>query len=151
MQKFENISYGNEKLDLYLPDNKDFDLFVYFHGGGLERGDKANHPHIFAHFISCGVAVASVEYRKLPDAQYPDFIEDAAADAPIKTVASELLKEDLERGNKDVNDILRASGKKVATMVLTGATLYVGQGWLKKNFDPSVAADYMFQKPSFKK
>ena len=63
----------------------------------------------------------------------------------------ELLKEDLERGNKDVNDILRASGKKVATMALTGATLYVGQGWLKKNFDPSVAADYMFQKPSFKK
>ena len=63
----------------------------------------------------------------------------------------ELLKEDLERGNKDVNDILRASGKKVATMALTGATLYVGQGWLKKNFDPLVAADYMFQKPSFKK
>lgn len=78
MQKIENISYGNEKLDLYLPDNKNFDLFVYFHGGGLERGDKASRPHIFAHFVSCGVAVASVEYRKYPDAQYPDFIEDAA-------------------------------------------------------------------------
>lgn len=78
MQKFENISYGNEKLDLYLPENKDFDLFVYYHGGGLERGDKASRPHIFEHFVSCGVAVASVEYRKFPDAQYPDFIEDAA-------------------------------------------------------------------------
>ena len=63
----------------------------------------------------------------------------------------ELLKEDLERGNKDVNDVLRQSGKKVATMALTGTALYVGQAWLKKNFDPLVAADYIFQKPSFKK
>ena len=78
MQKFKDISYGNEKLDLYLPENKDFDLFVYFHGGGLERGDKANRPHIFEYLAACGVAVASVEYRKYPDAKYPDFIEDAA-------------------------------------------------------------------------
>jgi hypothetical protein len=63
----------------------------------------------------------------------------------------ELLKEDLERGNKDVNDVLRQSGKKVATMALTGTALYVGQAWLKKNFDPKVAAEYIFQKPSFKK
>lgn len=63
----------------------------------------------------------------------------------------ELLKEDLERGNKDVNDVLKQSGKKVATMALTGTALYVGQAWLKKNFDPKVAADYIFQKPSFKK
>lgn len=78
MQKIENISYGNEKLDLYLPENKDFDLFVYFHGGGLERGNKANRPHIFEHLASCGVAAASVEYRKYPEAKYPDFIKDAA-------------------------------------------------------------------------
>lgn len=63
----------------------------------------------------------------------------------------ELLKEDLERGNKDVNDVLKQSGKKVATMTLTGTALYIGQAWLKKNFDPKVAADYIFQKPSFKK
>lgn len=78
MQKIENITYGNERLDLYLPDNPDFDLFVYFHGGGLVRGCKENRPHIFNHFVNCGVAVASVEYRKYPDAAYPDFIEDCA-------------------------------------------------------------------------
>ena len=78
MQRIENVSYGNEKLDLYLPENSEFDLFIYFHGGGMERGDKANRPHIFEHLVSRGVAVASVEYRKYPHAQYPDFIEDAA-------------------------------------------------------------------------
>ena len=78
MEKFENICYGNEKLDLYLPENKDFDLFVYFHGGGLVRGNKANRPHIFKHLASHGMAVASVEYRMYPQAKYPDFIEDCA-------------------------------------------------------------------------
>lgn len=78
MRKFENICYGNEKLDLYLPDSQNFDLFVYFHGGGLERGNKANRSHIFEHLASCGVAAASVEYRKYPEAKYPDFIKDAA-------------------------------------------------------------------------
>lgn len=78
MQKFENISYGNEKLDLYLPENKDFDLFVYFHGGGMKKGDKADKPHVFRHLVNSGMAVVSAEYRKYPDAVYPDFIEDAA-------------------------------------------------------------------------
>ena len=57
MEIIEDIVYGNEKLDLYLPENKDFDLFVYFHGGGLERGSKASRPHIYKHLASCGVAI----------------------------------------------------------------------------------------------
>lgn len=78
MQKFEDISYGSEKLDLYLPDREEFDLFVYFHGGGMERGSKASRPYIFEQLANSGVAAASVEYRKYPVAKYPDFIEDAA-------------------------------------------------------------------------
>jgi len=78
MRKFENISYGSEMLDLYLPEAEEFDLFVYFHGGGLERSSKARNTHIFEHLVSCGVAAASVEYRKYPEAKYPDFVEDAA-------------------------------------------------------------------------
>lgn len=78
MEIIEDIVYGNEKLDLYLPENKEFDLFVYFHGGGLERGSKASRPHIYKHLASCGVAAASVDYRMYPQAKYPDFIEDCA-------------------------------------------------------------------------
>ena len=78
MQKFEDLCYGNEKLDLYLPENGEFDLFVYFHCGGFTGGDKGNHTHIFHHLANAGVAAASVEYRKYPQAKYPDFVEDAA-------------------------------------------------------------------------
>ena len=45
MKKVENVVYGDDKchlLDIYLPDTTEFPVFVYFHGGGLEGGDKAD-------------------------------------------------------------------------------------------------------------
>ena len=27
-------------IDFYLPDSEEFDVFVYFHGGGLCAGDR---------------------------------------------------------------------------------------------------------------
>lgn len=78
MTKIADIPYGKEKLDLYLPKGDAFDLFVYFHCGGFTGGSKSNHSHIFDQLASCGIAVASVEYRKYPDAVYPDFLEDGA-------------------------------------------------------------------------
>ena len=67
-------------LDLYLPDSDRFDLLVYFHGGGLEKGDKDDSTtRLMAPWLAeRGVAVASVNYRMYPDARYPDFIQDAA-------------------------------------------------------------------------
>ena len=44
MRKLENILYSDkhsEMLDVYLPDNAGFKIIVHFHGGGLEKGDKA--------------------------------------------------------------------------------------------------------------
>ncbi|MBE6691192.1 MAG: alpha/beta hydrolase [Ruminococcaceae bacterium] len=80
MKTIENICYGNETLDLYLPDTAHFDLFVYFHGGGLEQGDKgAAATKLSAPYLAAsGVAMASCNYRMYPDAKYPDFVEDAA-------------------------------------------------------------------------
>ena len=82
MKKIENIVYGDldsvHKLDLYLPDRSASSLFVYFHGGGLECGDK-NAADVFAPYLtSRGIAVASANYRMYPSAKYPDFICDAA-------------------------------------------------------------------------
>jgi acetyl esterase/lipase len=80
MKKYENLQYGTSFLDLYLPDSPSFDLFVYFHGGGLEGGDKSgsatriNAPYLAEN----GIAVASCNYRMYPEASYPDFVKDAA-------------------------------------------------------------------------
>ena len=82
MKAVFDIAYGNGQcLDLYLPDAAEFDLFVYFHGGSLEAGDKgASATRISAPFLTeNGVAFASCNYRMYPDAKYPDFLRDAAA------------------------------------------------------------------------
>ena len=82
MKLLENISYQDgQHLDLYFPDATQFDLFVYFHGGGLKSGHKADETaKLIAPFLAeHGVAVASCNYRMYPDAKYPDFVRDAAS------------------------------------------------------------------------
>ncbi len=72
----------NEKtkqyLDIYLPDSDGFSVLLYFHGGGLESGDKSANRKFFDYMVSHGVAVVSANYRMYPNAEYPDFLIDAA-------------------------------------------------------------------------
>jgi len=82
MKHIADISYGSDaaqRLDVYLPDRDSFNVFVYFHGGGLEAGDKIEQRPVFDHLVDRGIAVVSVNYRMYPDAKYPEFVEDAAA------------------------------------------------------------------------
>lgn len=68
------------KLDLCLPEGKkDFPTLVWFHGGGLTGGAKNSATALMKSLAASGLAVASVNYRLSPKAQYPAYIEDAAA------------------------------------------------------------------------
>lgn len=65
-------------LDLYLPDDVVKAVFIYFHGGGLEAGDKKD-AAVFADYLAeRGIALISANYRMYPAAKYPEFIEDTA-------------------------------------------------------------------------
>ena len=75
---YSDIGHPRQKLDLYLPDAKEFSVFIYFHGGGLERGSKEGQPFI-EYLVKRGIAVVSANYRMYPSAVFPDFIRDAAA------------------------------------------------------------------------
>lgn len=86
MEIKENIPYvlagsPEQTLELYLPDCDTFPVFIYFHGGGLKRGEELliNKPRYLRYLQSKGVAVIRAEYRSYPDACYPDFIRDAAS------------------------------------------------------------------------
>ena len=73
----EQDAYKSErcKLDLYYPEDKPgFATLVWFHGGGLEGGQK----HIPQEFLRQGYAVATVNYRLSPRAHNPAYTEDAA-------------------------------------------------------------------------
>ena len=79
MRNFLDLEYReNLFLDLYLPQNNEFDLFVYFHGGGLESGSRKGVEGFAKTLTKRNVAIASVEYRMYPNAKFPDFIEDCA-------------------------------------------------------------------------
>ena len=71
-------SYINERcrLDFYYPENvKNFTTVVWFHGGGLEGGEKFI-PEIWK---NKGIAVVAVNYRLYPKVKCPVYIEDAAS------------------------------------------------------------------------
>lgn len=73
----ETDAYRKErcKLDVYYPtDKKDFPTIVWFHGGGLEGGNK----HIPQELMNKGFAVIAVNYRLSPKVKNPAYIEDAA-------------------------------------------------------------------------
>lgn len=80
MKLIENIKYSEYEqnlLDIYLPDAREFPVFVYFHGGGMESGDKR--CRFINDLVLKGVCVVSANYRMYPDASFPDFLYDGAA------------------------------------------------------------------------
>ena len=81
MKKLADICYSQNPhdrsyLDIYLPDGDIRAVLVYFHGGGLEHGSKGFGAT--QAMIDKGVAVVCPNYRLYPNAQYPEFIENAA-------------------------------------------------------------------------
>lgn len=83
MKIIKDICYGKSKhieqyLDIYLPDNDSFKVFVYMHGGGIEDGDKSCATVVGEYVANQGIAFVSINYRMYPQATYPQFICDCA-------------------------------------------------------------------------
>lgn len=75
-EKAEGYAKERCKLDVYYPtDAKDAPVVVWFHGGGIEGGNK----HIDRELRECGLVVVAVNYRLFPKAQIDDILDDAAA------------------------------------------------------------------------
>ena len=73
----EQDAYRKERcvLDIYYPEtDKGFATLVWFHGGGLNSGNK----ELLDGFRRQGFAVVSVNYRLSPKAECPAYLDDAA-------------------------------------------------------------------------
>ncbi len=112
-------------LDVYYPkDTTGVATVVWFHGGGLEFGNK----HIPKGLEEKGVIVVSVNYRLHPKVKNPVYIEDAAA-------AVAWTYENIEKYNGDAKKIFvsgHSAGGYLASMV------GMDKSYLKKH---GVAAD----------
>ena len=74
----EDNAYAKErcKLDVYYPtDKKDVPVVVWFHGGGIEAGEK----HIDNELLDAGYTIVAANYRLLPKATIDEVLDDAAA------------------------------------------------------------------------
>ena len=81
MRRIENVVYAKEKalsLDFLLPDRDEFDVVIWFHGGGLEGGSRKDIGGFAEELVENGFAVVSPDYRLYPKAKFPDFLTDAA-------------------------------------------------------------------------
>lgn len=81
MKIINDIKYSDYHecmLDIYLPNSNKFCVFIYFHGGGLEVGDKSEGGIMAEYLAEHNIAVISANYRMYQNAKYPDFITDAA-------------------------------------------------------------------------
>jgi alpha/beta superfamily hydrolase len=137
MKIIKDISYANLdacKLDLYLPEDNEFPIMVFFHGGGLESGDKCSDIHVYENLAKNGIAVATANYRMYPDAKYPEFIEDAAS--AVKWVFNHIEN----YGNCKKIYIAGSSAGAYLSMMLCFDKEYLG----KHGIDPNAIAGYIF-------
>ena len=75
---YSKMGHPEQYLDIYLPEQEKFDVFVYIHGGGIEDGDKRCEEVIGKYLTEKGIACVSINYRMYPQARYPEFICDSA-------------------------------------------------------------------------
>lgn len=117
MRVYRNIKYGEyEKniLDIYSPEIQNFKTIVYFHGGGLDSGNKSdsNYAEIAKTFVENGYCFVSVEYRMYPEAKFPDYLSDAAKS--IKFIYDNIEK---YGGNKQIIVSGQSAGAWISLML----------------------------------
>jgi len=136
----ENITYNEAigeagKLDIYLPEgSKNAPLLIYFHGGGLEAGDKTDDTGMLKELASKNIIVVSPNYRMYPNFGYPAYLEDAAA---AVACALKCVKEYAEYGQVWIGGI---SAGGYISMMLHFAKDFLG----KCGVDESLVHGYIF-------
>jgi acetyl esterase/lipase len=111
-EETENSKYIAErcKLDIYYPaKKKGFTSVIWFHGGGINSGNK----FIPEKLKEKGIAVIAVNYRLSPIVKNPIYIEDAAA-------AVAWIFKNIEKYGGDVSKIVvsgHSAGGYLASMI----------------------------------
>ncbi len=80
--RITNIAYGplpRQTLDIYHPCAKaPADIVIFFYGGDLQRGTKADYRFVGQALASRGFIAVLPDYRVYPSVMFPAFIDDGA-------------------------------------------------------------------------
>ena len=128
MKKFLDVQYSNYDetlVDIYLPKKENFQTIVNFHGGGLDHGSKTGPTLdlLAKAFTDAGYAFASVEYRKYPNAKYPDYLVDCAkATAFVKNYVKDF------GGNGEIIIMGQSAGAWISLMLCLNKDFLANEG-----------------------
>lgn len=83
------IAYGGDPMqayDVYSPNGTGTECsgqtrstLIFFHGGSWRDGDRGSYGFVGRAFAERGFHVVVADYRKMPAARFPAFVEDAAS------------------------------------------------------------------------
>ncbi len=123
------LSYGNDPLqqiDYWAGATQNAPLVVFVHGGGWKRGDKQmmRGSAKLEHWQAQGYAVASVNYRLVPEATVEDQARDVAAAAALLQTKAEKLGFDKGR----IALIGHSAGAHLVALVGTDPQWLLGAG-----------------------
>jgi len=130
MREIFDVSYGKkdcQKLDWYLPDGGEFDVIVWFHGGGMETGSYQRHHGLAENAVKHGYGFVTAEYSMYPDAHYPEFITDAAQ------AVAYVQKNMAELGGKRLIITGRSAGAYLTMMLLLNPAYLYNAGATRDN------------------
>ncbi|RJY10085.1 alpha/beta hydrolase [Aurantiacibacter aquimixticola] len=124
------LRYGEEPLQemLFWPNtqHRDAPLIAFVHGGGWSRGDMRTglEDHTIAHWHAQGYAVASINYRLVPDV----IVERQAGD--VAEAVAMLIQRNGEFGIDDSRIVLagHSAGAHLAALVGTDPVYFRNQG-----------------------
>jgi len=124
---FANLAYVDhggprQKLDLYIPfpvSAQPVPLIVYLHGGGWQKGSKADGRAFAFRMVAQGYAVACVGYRLSSDAQFPAQLEDCKA--AVRWLRDNAVRYRLDGGHVGAMGV-SAGGYLAALLGAAGAT-----------------------------
>lgn len=75
-----DLAYGDhprQRVDCYLPAGRPAGpVLVFVHGGGFRTGDHASVAYHGRPYLEKGAVFATIGYRVIPDARFPDMAED---------------------------------------------------------------------------
>lgn len=80
-----DLAYGDnprQRMDLHAPaeaGDRPWPMLVFFYGGGWDSGERRLYGWAAQALAARGFVVATPDYRLVPQAHFPAFIEDAAA------------------------------------------------------------------------
>jgi len=136
------LSYGADPLqavDYWAAPSRDAPLVVFVHGGGWSRGDKrmmAGSDKL-AHWQAQGYAVASINYRLVPEATVEDEAADVAAAVAYLKARSGALGFDPDR----IALVGHSAGAHLVALVGTDPAYLRGAGLSFADIDGVVPLD----------